>query len=121
MTSQPVCRNCTCAALDHPASNLPLLPAGVSACRCGQCPYYAPHGRSWITEYANRADDGAPYSGPRLFAESYEGAVALLPSISGPDGEPLTIVGEFVMSAANPSAIRDTFHIVRAIAKAEGR
>jgi len=50
----------------------------------------------FITEYANDADDGAPYAGPLLLADSWVAATALLAHVRGPNGEPLLLLGELV-------------------------
>ena len=48
----------------------------------------------FVTEYANAADDGAPYCGPLLYAESLEAAERLSAVVKGPNDEPLKVLGE---------------------------
>lgn len=66
----------------------------------------------FITEYANRADDGAHYVGPMLVADSWADAEALLDWVKGPNSEPLTIRGEMV-SRLPADVNGDTFTIVK--------
>jgi len=63
--------------------------------------------REWITEYANAADDGAPYCGPVIRAGTRADAERILVSVSGPNGEPLTILGE-LMTRIPANVIGDT-------------
>ena len=66
----------------------------------------------WITEYANAADDWAPYAGPTILAASKAEADRVLVHVLGPNGEPLILVGELV-ERVRPELIRDTFTIIR--------
>jgi hypothetical protein len=51
----------------------------------------------YATEYANAADDGAPYVGPVVLAASFAEAEAITAArLRGPNGEPLRVIGEIV-------------------------
>jgi len=65
----------------------------------------------FITEYANRADDGAPYAGPTLIADSWLDAEALLEWVKGPNGESLTVSGRLI-DRLPPEKHGDTISIV---------
>jgi hypothetical protein len=67
---------------------------------------------AFVTEYANAADDGAPYCGPLLYAESYEAAVRLSALVRGPNEEPLTVLGSLV-ERVPADRIGDTWTRVR--------
>jgi hypothetical protein len=66
----------------------------------------------WGTRYANAADDGAPYVGPTLLADSYHAAVALLGFVKGPNGETLEIDGEIV-ERLPADVIGDTHRVIK--------
>jgi hypothetical protein len=68
--------------------------------------------KHWITEYENLADDGAPYAGPVLLAETQQAAETLIAFVRGPNGEPLTLLGELVKRVP-AEVIGDTYTIVR--------
>lgn len=66
----------------------------------------------YITEYANAADDGAPYAGPTLLATSLADAEDLAKFVRGPNGEPLIVRGELV-ERIRADVHGDTFTIVK--------
>lgn len=66
----------------------------------------------FATEYANAADDGAPYAGPRLIADSWTDAEILIAWVRGPNGEALQLVGEIVKTIP-AERIGDTYSIIR--------
>jgi hypothetical protein len=64
--------------------------------------------KEFITEYANLADDGAPYAGPTILAHSLAYAQLIVEtSVRGPNGEELTVVGELAARLA-PDVHGDT-------------
>jgi hypothetical protein len=68
--------------------------------------------KSFITEYDNAADDGAPYAGPTLLADCFEAAELLLNRVLGPNGERLRVLGE-LMERLPADRIHDTHTIVQ--------
>jgi hypothetical protein len=50
-------------------------------------------GVKWCTEYRNRLDGGSLYSGPIVFADSLDEAVAILTQVRGPNEEMLSVTG----------------------------
>lgn len=70
--------------------------------------------KRWITEYANRADDGAPYAGPIIFAEDASGARAIAAIVAGPNMEELIVQGELI-DQIDARVHGDTHSIIRRI------
>lgn len=68
--------------------------------------------KEWGTRYANAADDGAPYVGPTLLADTYRDAETLLAWVRGPNGEALELDGEIV-GRLSASTIDDTHRFIR--------
>ncbi len=68
--------------------------------------------KRWVTEYANAADDGAPYVGPTIFADDLAGAAVIAGLIEGPNGEAIIVQGELV-ERIDASVHGDTHSIIK--------
>ena len=67
--------------------------------------------KSWATEFANAADDGAPYAGPLLMAETREDAQRLTNWVRGPNAEVLKVIGP-VSVRLNANIHGDTKYVI---------
>lgn len=68
--------------------------------------------KKWITEYANKADLGAPYAGPIIFADDLGGAIAIAELIAGPNMEDIIVQGELI-EQIDAAIHGDTFSIIK--------
>lgn len=68
--------------------------------------------KRWITEYANAADDGAPYAGPIIFADDIVGARVIADLVAGPNMEKLVVQGELI-EQIDARKHGDTYSVIR--------
>lgn len=68
--------------------------------------------KRWITEYANKADDGAPYAGPIVFADDIGAARAIASLVAGPNMEELVVQGELI-EQIDARVHGDTYSVIR--------
>lgn len=66
--------------------------------------------KHWLTHYDN-AVDGRLWGGPRLIGNTIADAISLLPFVTGPNGEPLRIVGELVEFRIEGQRVVETYDI----------